>query len=116
LTTPTSFLGSDGTYTQAAIMVPRTSTLLNIKKLLCVDLNKGTTANSCSIDTGFGVVAKIPMFASTSKRFIGRYREFYFYKRARSCQTVYENGEAIGYTVGYLAYNYGASDTILITR
>jgi hypothetical protein len=118
LTTPKSFLGSDsdGNYTQAAIMAPRTSTLLNIKKLLTVDLSKVPSGTSCSIDTGFGTVAKIPMFACSSKRFIGRYREFYFYKRARSCQTVYENGQAIGYTVGYYAYELGSNDTILITR
>jgi hypothetical protein len=97
-------------------MNPRISTLLNIKKLLTMDLSKIPASTTGSIDNGFGTVAKIPMFASTTKRFIGRYREFYFYKRGRGSQTVYENGQPIGYTVGYHAYDLGPNDTILITR
>jgi len=115
LATQGSFLGTDS-YTQTSIMNPRISTLLNIKKLLTMDLSKIPSSATCSIDNGFGTVAKIPMFACTNKRFIGRYREFYFYKRSRGSQTVYENGQPIGYTVGYQAYDLGPNDTILITR
>lgn len=121
LTTPSGFLGSNAgqgnaNYVQGAIMMPRTSTLLNLKKLLSVGLDKIPGVSTVSIDNGFGVVAKIPIYASSSKRFIGRYRELYLYKRTRGSLTIRENGQPIGHTVGYYINGIGSGDTILITR
>ena len=115
LTNSNSFLGS-GTYVKAAIMNPRTSTLINLRNLFNVSLDKVQTDSSVSIDTGLGAVVKIPIYASSRNRFIGRYREFYLFKRTRGSQTIYENGQQIGYTVGYYVDNIGSGDTILITR
>ena len=118
LTNPGSygnFLGS-GTYVKAAIMNPRTATLINLRNLFNVSLDKVQTDTSVSLDTGLGAVAKIPIYASSRNRFIGRYREFYLFKRTRGSQTIYENGQPIGYTVGYYVDNIGSGDTILITR